>query len=214
MLNLLKCEFGGYTQVELLFLEETITLDHQITATEVIEKIQNLLGSKYYYSHLVVDGVEIYEDLLFYLENHMKEIKRMEVIAKTPRSFVNDLLLTAETYIKGAKPEIDVLIESFYQNPSGDNWSQFAHLLEGIQWLNQMIMLVDRTKVQPQNWGSFIKKATSIEEVLKHLEDAVENKDSILIADMIQYEILPFMQALGEEIQQIIDTEGYRYDLN
>ena len=200
--------------MELLFLEETITLEQRVTAKDVIEKIQSLLGVKYYYSHLVVDGETIYEDPLYYLEEHLSRTKCIEVIVKTPREFINDLMLTAEAYIKGAKPEIEVLIEAFYQNPTSENWSQFSQLLEGIQWLNQITVLIEKIPEKPRNWTAFIEKATALEAALRNLQEAVENNDSILIADMIQYEILPVMEAIGNKIQQTIDTEGYRHDIN
>lgn len=200
--------------MDIIFQNETIKLNQQPTVEDTIKTINNLMGDDYYFSHLVVDDIEVYEEPEFYLSEHASQINKLEVIAKKVHEFVNDILLTSMEYINNAKPEIVSLSEEFYQNPTSDSWNRFTQMLEGFQWLNEMIMTIDKTKRHPGNWFEYIRLAVNLQEELKDIEEALENNDSILIADLVKYEVLPIYDSLKVEIQTTIDTEGYYHDIS
>lgn len=200
--------------MKLLFKGETIQVDNELSVEFITEEINRLLANRFYFSHLVADGVEIYEEPEQYLERHLHEITELEIIAKTEQEFVNDLLLTAEEYIKRAVPEIKVLVDQFYNNPDQESWNKFGQLLEGLQWLTHLVQTIVSVDKKPENWMNYLKASFSVNEELKNLEEALKNNDSILIADILNYEALPFFKELKKEIQYTIDTEGYRHDPN
>ena len=200
--------------MKLLFKGETIQVDNELSVEFITEEINCLLANRYYFSHLVADGVEIYEEPEQYLEQHLHEITELEIIAKTEQEFVNDLLLTSEEYINRAVPEIEVLADQFYNNPDKESWNKFGQLLEGLQWLTHLVQTIGSVDKKPENWMNYLKASFSVNEELKNLEDALKNNDRILIADILNYEVLPFFKELKKEIQYTIDTEGYRHDPN
>jgi len=200
--------------VELLFKNETVQFNEQSSVGEIIEKINELLTNRYYYSHIIVDGVEIYKEPETFLLDSLESISTIEVVVKTAREFVDESLLIAADYLKGALPEIQVLADGFYQNPKARDWEMFSAMLEGMQWLNQTIDLIDKSTEIPVNWDACIRLAVQLQMELKNLEQAVENTDSVLIADIIQYELLPVYGALLVEFNTTIDTEVERNDLN
>ncbi|MCJ8007601.1 hypothetical protein ACFFF5_15635 [Lederbergia wuyishanensis] len=200
--------------MKLIFKEEVIQFDTQPTVEVIINTINQLLDDNYYFSHLIIDDKEVLDDPEQYLQDYLNEIRELEIVAKTVKEFINDLLLSAEEYIRRAKPEIDSLSDEFYQNPTSESWHKFAQLLEGIQWLNQVIQTIDTTKEKPKNWVNYLEINSNFDLELKNMEEAIENSDSVLIADLIKYEILSIIESLGSEIQLTIDTEGYRHDLN
>jgi hypothetical protein len=200
--------------VELIFKNETVQFDKQVSVEEIIEKIDKLLANRYYYSHLIVDGEEIYENLESYLLESLGSISTIEVAVKTVREFINEVLLMASNYLTDGIPKMTVLANQFYQNPSADNWLDFSSMLEGMQWLNQTIDLIDKAKERPGNWNECIQLAVQLQLELKNLEEAIENTDHVLIADIIQYELLPIYEALQTEFNTTIDTEVERHDIN
>ena len=200
--------------MELLFKNETVQFNEQSSVGEIIEKINELLTNRYYYSHIIVDGVEIYKEPETFLLDSLESISTIEVVVKTAREFVDESLLIAADYLKGALPEIQVLADGFYQNPKARDWEMFSAMLEGMQWLNQTIDLIDKSTEIPVNWDACIRLAVQLQMELKNLEQAVENTDSVLIADIIQYELLPVYGALLVEFNTTIDTEVERNDLN
>ncbi|WP_050179831.1 hypothetical protein [Domibacillus robiginosus] len=200
--------------MKLLFQEQIIQFEQDSTVEKIMEQINTLLGDSYYFSHLVVDGIEVYEEPEHYLNENSESIEKLQLIARTAKEFTNDILVSAEMYLKGAASELAKLSDSFYNNPSANSWSNFSDMLEGMQWLNHIINCIDQMNEKPQNWDEYLKLAAALEVELKNLEEAVGNRDNVLIGDSIQYEIMPLYDALETEIQTTIDTEGARHDAN
>lgn len=187
---------------------------NQPSVNDVIEKINDEANGHYFFSHFIADGKEIFEDQELFLEDHLSSVNELEVVLKTVKQFINDILLSASEYIQRAKPEIPPLVDDFYHHANKTTWDRFIAFLEGLEWLNQMIAVIDGTNQHPQNWGQYINVATSLKEHLETLQEALENQDEVLIADTIQYELLPLLEVLEEEIGITIDQEGYRYDIS
>lgn len=65
-----------------------------------------------------------------------------------------------------------------------------------------IIEKIDQIKHSIVNWGKFVKSIAVFEVELPNLMEAIENKDSILIADIIQYEILPQFEIINGETKK------------
>jgi len=138
--------------MKLIFQEQQFKFDKTPSSDEVVEKINELLKENYYFSHFIVDGIEIYEDHEDYLTVNLDRIEKLEVIAKTEKEFLNELLLSAEDYLKRAKPELASLPDGFYSNPSPEIRSSFSQLMEGLQWLDEMLSVIDKSNERPTDW--------------------------------------------------------------
>ncbi|MEK5040722.1 hypothetical protein [Sporosarcina sp. FSL K6-3457] len=200
--------------MKLTFQEQQIEFDKTPSSDEVVAKINELLKENYYFSHFIADGTEIYEEHEDYLIVNIDRIEKLEIIAKTEKEFLNDILLSAEAYLKRAKPEIVLLPEGFYSNPSSEVKTKFGQLMEGLQWLDEMLAVIDRSKERPGDWDKCMELSESMKTEIVSLSEAVENSDNVLIADIIQYEFIPIFESLESEIGNIIDVVGTRHNLS
>lgn len=200
--------------MELVFQEQHIEFNQIPSSDEVITKINDLLNENYYFSHFIADGTEIYEDHEAYLNVNLDRIEKLEVIAKTEKEFLNDVLLSAEDYLKRAKPELVALTEGFYSNPTAGTHTSFSQLMDGLQWLDEMLALIIGSNERPPNWKIYSELAQTMQEEIAQLGEAVENSDNVLTADIIQYELTPIFEQLETAIGESIDTAGTRYDLS
>lgn len=200
--------------MKLLFQETTVEFEQTPTVEEVIESINALLKNEFYFSHLVVKGIEIWDEPELFLSKELGDIELVQVIAMPAKEFVNDLMLSAEEYVERAIPHIIELFESFYLNPKGNDWTRLAELLEGIQWLSTMIETVANSIACPESWGEVVTSVATLQEELRNLEEALENTDTVLIADMLQYEVLPVFKDIRKLVKERIDTEGMRHNIN
>ncbi len=200
--------------MELIFQEQKIELKAPVTIITVIKKINELIEEGFYFSHFIADEKEVYENHEEFLNLHIDTIQRLEIIAKTVEEFTNDVLLSTESYIDRAMPMLPNLSDEFYNNPTSKTWNQFEQLLEGLQWLNGMMAILNDREEKLSNWSAYEEVKTSLQEELENLGEAVENGDYVLIGDIIQHEILPSFEALKEVAQTTIDTEGTRPNLN
>lgn len=197
--------------MQVMLLGETVQFANQISEIEAIFDYINtkLEGSNYHFSHMVIDNQEVYEDVEGYIEEHIQDIETIEVKVMTVQEFVHELLFSADDYIKRASPEVNRLIEEFYQGPTEDSWHHLAQFLEGLTWLNAMFQSIDQSSYVPHNWDDYLIVKARLHNELKQLEEALQNADYTLTADIIQYEIMPILESLTNTIRVTVDREGY-----
>lgn len=200
--------------MELVFQEQQIEFKKIPSSDEVIMKINVLLQKDNYFSHFIADGTEIYEDHEVYLNVNLDRIEKLEIIAKTEKEFMNDILLSAEDYMKRAKPELVALTDGFYSNPTAETHTSFSQLMDGLQWLDEMLALLADSNERPPNGEMYAGHTQTLQTGIAQLGEAVENSDNVLIADIIQYELIPIFEQLETVIGETIDTVGTRHDLN
>ena len=160
-----------------------------------------------FFSHLIIDGKDIHSDHENYIQEHIANIDQVEVKTLSITEFVGELLVSLNNYTQRGIPEIEKIIEEFYQGPTEDTWLNLQQLLEGIEWIYETIRSIDVTKHEIPNWDEFIKGAATFETELPNLLEAIENKDNVLIADIIQYEILPQFQMVSDKTEQNFEVK-------
>ncbi|MEK4146242.1 hypothetical protein NST02_04020 [Robertmurraya sp. FSL W8-0741] len=190
--------------MKLTILDQIYMFDNETNVTEkIIEKINSIISEKnLFFSHLIIDGQEVYEDHEEYMLAKIEDVKEIEAIVKTVQELIDDVLITLDDYTSRAIPEIKRLVNEFYQIPSENTWLSLTYLLDGIDWLYQSLKKIDQIKHSIVNWGKFVKSIAVFEVELPNLMEAIENKDSILIADIIQYEILPQFEIINGETKK------------
>ncbi|OZI12702.1 hypothetical protein CEW92_04905 [Bacillaceae bacterium SAS-127] len=200
--------------MKLLFNEQMIECEQPASAEKVIEQINKLLQDQYYFNHFIADGEEVLEEPETFLVNNLERIDELTVVAIPAQQFINDLLLSAEEYTERAVSHITAVADEFYNHPSGASWSELSNLFEGMQWLAMATDTVAQSVACPSDWEEILAMTTNLQAELGNLEEALENTDTVLIADMLQYEVLPAFEVIAAKVKQIIDTEGMRHDLN
>lgn len=200
--------------MKLVFQGETIVVDESLSVQQIIETIDNILTDQYFFSHLLIEEQEVYDDLEEYLYEVVGTDITIEIVAKTVQQFINEVLVMTTDYLERAIPEMPMLASHFYKSPNASDWQTFSDMIEGMQWLYQSIETIDQLKQKPTNWNDCIYQAAQLQVELQTLQEAVENTDSVLIADIVQYELLPIYQKLDSIFNTIIDNEVQRYDVN
>ncbi|HHW36012.1 MAG TPA: hypothetical protein GXX18_01710 [Bacillales bacterium] len=155
-----------------------------------------------HFNYMIVDGQEIYENHEDYLQEHLRLIKEIEIKVNSVQEIINELLVSLNEYTRRAIPEIRNLIDQFYQNPDEHSWNTLQQFLEGIDWIYQTIKSIDHTDKSFQEWDKYIHAIAVMEVELPNLLEAMENRDVILIADIIQYEVLPQFEMIYEETEK------------
>lgn len=202
--------------MKLLLLDETYTYNNDEESIdkmfgEILEKISE---TDLQFSHLVIDGEEVYENYGEYILERLNEVDTVEVVLKTVKELINETLLSTESYIKRAIPEIETIVDEFYQNPSQQTWEKLKQLIEGIQWIAQVILSIDQFEEKLANWEDYLTNLATLQNELPNLLEALQNQDTVLIGDIIQYEILPNFETLQKIVTDTIDNEGTRPDLS
>jgi hypothetical protein len=184
------------------------SLFNQINAT--LEK------SGLYLSHMSIDGIEVYDDYYEYILDKLDEVKIIHIEMITLRTWIDNMMVSMKDYVDRIVPETSILSDQFYQNRT-TAWEDFVKLMEGLQWITSTLNVIDSLSKEQSyyaNWNDFLQLFTSIQQELKDLEDAVHNKDTVLIGDILEYEVKPLLENLQKSINNTIGNGVKRHDLN
>ena len=184
--------------------EESYTFENSINDIQkIIERINHWLSEEdLMFSHLNIDGKEVYEEHEEYLFENINHVEEIEVIVSNIKEFIENILVSLNNYSMRAIPEIENIVNDFYQTPTEESWIKLNQLLEGIDWIYNALKSIDTLKHTISGWNEFIKVYATFEVELPNLMEAIENKDNILIADIIQYEILSQFQMIYSETEK------------
>lgn len=174
----------------------------------MFQEIDNTLErSNYFFSHLVIDDVQVYEDYEGYFLDNIRNIKEVKVISSTLKELANDTMLSTVEYLNRAIPELDILSNEFYKTPTHDSWSKLSDLLEGIAWIMDSFITIDtnaRLKdlvSSYEEWNLYAKNIYSLQEIIRELEDAMKNQDIVSVADILSYEIAPLFKDMKDRLE-------------
>ena len=180
----------------------------------LVEEINSTLkNSNLIFSHLIIDGKEVYEDFSNYFFDNVENIKEITVVAKTVKEMSNDIMLSTIDYLDRAIPEIDKLSNEFYKTPSQESWNKLIDLIDGIRWIIDAFATID-SNVDLKNivksyeeWNLYAKDVYSLKELLLDFEEILENSDYVSTADILSYEVVPLFKDMKEKLEKLVLVE-------
>ncbi|WP_446897215.1 hypothetical protein ACSVC9_09300 [Clostridium sp. LBM24168] len=107
------------------------------------------------------------------------------------------LLKTASDYIINLKSGIAKAADCFQTGDDQKGFSLVTSISEGLNWLTQAL---EASK-------DALKREISINELNEKLEEiveAMENQDTILVGDLLQYELIPVVENIEESVNESI----------
>lgn len=176
---------------------------------QLFDQINDILDKKgFNMTGIKVDGQSIEEPIKFIDEN-FNTIKNLEVIAVGTSDLVIEVLSSANQYINNAIPLISRLSEEFYQLPNDTSWNEIGNLLEGVQWIIETATQIDSIKdlnkiVNYEIWNEYVKAISKIINIIPEFETSIENKDTVLIGDILSYEIIPAFEEMSNKLGFLI----------
>lgn len=187
----------------------------------ILTKISDMMDkSSKTLSHIIIDGLEVYEDYYECLLENIRIIEKVEVILTTFKELVDSILISTMDYITKTPDKIEALANNFYKNPNIEDWNDLNDLLSGISWIMNTFISTDqdiRLKnivSSYESWNLYAKEVFSLQEILPDLEGALSSGDNVTIADILYYEIIPIFNKMAEKLSELLGVEGALNDLN
>ncbi|MGE4589819.1 MAG: hypothetical protein AB7E34_09635 [Acidaminococcaceae bacterium] len=165
-------------------------------------------------SHLIVDGVAVYQDFEEYLNEQIETITEIEVITLELKPLIEETLNSANDYIGNVQALLKPLAEAYYQSPESYDWKRLAELFEGLGWLLDTMNRIDQIDqlhlyiLNYDIWNEYVQTLKGLYTQIAELEQAMLNKDSVLIGDLILYEILPIFETAEEKLRFLVSVGG------
>jgi hypothetical protein len=98
-------------------------------------------------------------------------------------------------------PALEQVVEHLQQQAEDQALSLFIHCLEGIQWSLDVMIL---SRPYHKNM-SFDVDAQKVQDILASLNESLENQDYVLMADILEYELIPLLKQFHAETEKNIE---------
>ena len=183
-------------------------INDEAGVNELIKEIENkaLATADKFFSHLVIDGLEVYDNYEGYIEDNIGDIRNISMEFLTISEYIKGILISTNEYLSRATPAVEGLADAFYQKADMDVWQELDNMLEGIEWLYETFIMIDSlpnlADVMPdyERWNLYSKVVRELQEVMPNLQEPLESGDYVLVADIILYELRPILEKMRSNI--------------
>lgn len=152
-------------------------------------------------SHYNIDGNTYYGTFEDISKLDLLKIDEIVLSVKSKEEFILELTRSIVEYLERAELEIPKVVEDLYAKTSSETWNKMVDLFESLQWLFRAEEVINQTKVKLYQTEKLQKFSQNIKNSLTEIEASIINKDELMIADLINYEILPNVTKIKEHLQ-------------
>ena len=145
-----------------------------------------------------IDGEESSPDASATRKTPLSEIETLEIEISTLSDIVNKNIENADAYLIRLIPGIEKSVELFRMGNEQEANKFFINIIDGIDWLSQVLdMILAAKAISPDtvfDGKSIQDRQASLVDFTQQMVDANKNQDWVLLADLLEYEILPYYQ--------------------
>ena len=188
---------------------------------KIFDFINNIINEKnVFLKSMEIDGMEIYDKFYEYFLDEMEYINKVEVKTQTLNQLIDDVVYDSWEYIVKAIPLIERLSASFKKNPTERSWKDLDNLFAGIEWILETYRNIDQYKNLSELvsnyyiWNEYVVELEKLKQSLPDFFEAINNKDTILIGDILQYEINPLFESISEKLNKLAKKDVNNQNAN
>jgi hypothetical protein len=181
--------------------QEVTPIPPDLTSLEQVLKLveANHLSPRTIIRQVQVDGLPLIpEDQAACLPDRIDNREKIEIITGTLSDVAVDSIREAVTYLERVESATPSLAASFRVSPGPDSFENLKQFYEGFYWLSLLLDRLDSSfdvslesvPLGSTNAGEHHKNLIS---TLKAVIDAQEKRDFALIADLLEFEVLPLV---------------------
>jgi len=114
-----------------------------------------------------------------------------------------DIFATSEEYLPRLARGLAAIAELIQSGQEAAASGYFLQAIEGLRWLALALQNLNSLLFSRENQKGLNEEIEKLGEILGSLLNAWENSDYVLISDLLEYELAPFVQLIKEEITGI-----------
>jgi hypothetical protein len=145
-----------------------------------------------------IDGQKSSPDSPEVQKTQLSEIATLELEISTLSDIINKNIENADAYLIRLIPGIEKSVELFRMGNEQEANKFFINIIDGIDWLSQVLdMILTAKAISPDtvfDGKSIQDRRANLVDLTRQMVDANKNQDWVLLADLLEYEILPYYQ--------------------
>jgi hypothetical protein len=154
-----------------------------------------------------IDGKEFPPDESATRQMSLSKIETLEIEISTLPEIINKNIENADAYLIRLIPGIEQSVELFRMGNEQEANKFFINIIDGIDWLSQVLDMILAAKGISSdtvfNGKTIQDRRTSLVVFTQQMVDANKNQDWVLLADLLEYEILPYYEEWSNFLPQL-----------
>ena len=184
----MKVSINGVEQEESGFKGDTLgaILDSMVKKTP---------GS--YIRRIWLDGKESPSDDREALQKNPSDIDSLEVELANLKDLVATNIANALDYLKKLIPGFEQAADLFRTGNEQEANKYYLQILDGIDWFSQVVSVImqpdeEETELSDADDENLQVRQKKLTDLMSQMLEANQNKDWVLLADILEYEMVPF----------------------
>lgn len=190
----MKISINGAETKESSFLGETLG--------EVLDAI---LKSRHdsYIRRIWLDGEETSATAQDTLMTSPSSVGLLELELASLEDVLAINLANAKDYLEKLIPGFQKAADLFRMGSEQEANKYYLQILDGIDWFSQVVQSIVKSQGKDPEEQSLLDRQEKLTELMAQMLEANENQDWVLMADLLEYEMVPFYTDWQEALFQI-----------
>ncbi len=155
-----------------------------------------------YIRRIWLDGQEASSNTQDTLKTSTASIELLELELALLQDLVTNNLTNAREYLEKLVPGFQKAADLFRMGNEQEANQYYLQILDGIDWFSQVILTIVNAQTNIFEEQSLEERQKKLTDLMAQMLEANQNQDWVLMADLLEYEMIPFY----EDWQEVLST--------
>ena len=156
-----------------------------------------------YVRRIWLEGQEVSSSAMDTLMTSITSIELLELELAHLGDLLANNLANAKEYLEKLIPGFQKAADLFRMGNEQEAHKYYLQILDGIDWFSQVVLNIVKSRgneVEGQSFGDRQEKLTGL---MAQMLEANQNQDWVLMADLLEYEMIPYYEDWQETLSHI-----------
>ena len=173
---------------------------------ETLEEVMNAIvksRQNSYIRRIWLDGQEVSSDSQDTLKTSTTSVGLLELELAELQDLLANNLTNAKDYLVKLIPGFKKAADLFRMGNEQEANQYYLQVLDGIEWFSQVVIIIVSTQKNKSEEKSLEERQKKLTDLMSQMLEANQNQDWVLMADLMEYEMIPFYKDWKEVLSRI-----------
>jgi hypothetical protein len=156
-----------------------------------------------YIRRIWLDGQEASSNTQDTLKTSTASVELLELELALLQDLVSNNLTNAKQYLEKLISGFQKAADLFSMGNEQEANQYYLQILDGIDWFSQVILTIVNAQVDIFKEQTLEERQKKLTDLMVQMLEANKNQDWVLMADLLEYEMIPFYKDWQEVLSQI-----------
>jgi len=156
-----------------------------------------------YIRRIWLDGQEASSNTQDTLKTSTASVELLELELALLQDLVSNNLTNAKEYLEKLISGFQKAADLFSMGNEQEANQYYLQILDGIDWFSQVILTIVNAQVDIFKEQTLEERQKKLTDLMAQMLEANKNQDWVLMADLLEYEMIPFYKDWQEVLSQI-----------